>query len=203
MTSEFSRADIVALIRRYEERCPERKHIATDVELFVQRDVACADRANEYGHLTGSAWVVNKARTKALLLRHRKHNRWMQLGGHADGELDLCAVAQREAREESGISNIRVVSREILDIDIHEIPAWKETPAHLHFDLRFLLEAEDTEIPTANEESNGVEWVPLSDLRSYTTEDSVLRLGELCVRFDRRQDEDSRACASHGAPLKA
>jgi 8-oxo-dGTP pyrophosphatase MutT (NUDIX family) len=116
-----------------------------------------------------------------LLLHHRKLGRWIQLGGHADGDFDLCAVALREAREESGLLDIVPLSLEIFDIDIHEIPVWKDVPAHLHFDVRFLFKADDRKAPIANEESHAVGWIPLTDLRSYTDEDSVLRMSSLTL----------------------
>jgi 8-oxo-dGTP pyrophosphatase MutT (NUDIX family) len=146
---------------------------------FVESEPACAERANSFGHLTGSAWVVNKERTKALLLHHRKLNRWMQTGGHADGELDLLSVALREAKEESGLKRIEPVSHAIFDVDIHEIPPFKEIPAHYHFDVRFLLEGDEAEPLVHNEESNEVAWVELEEIASYTTEKAVLRMARL------------------------
>ena len=146
---------------------------------FVEGEPACAERSHLFGHLTGSAWIVNPARTKALLLHHRKLSRWMQPGGHADGELDLLSVALKEAREESGLSRVEPVSREVFDVDIHEIPQFKDIPAHYHFDVRFLLTADDTEEPRRNEESNEVKWIELSAIRQYTHEESVLRMARL------------------------
>jgi 8-oxo-dGTP pyrophosphatase MutT (NUDIX family) len=115
----------------------------------------------------------------ALLLHHRKLNRWMQPGGHADGDLDLLAVALREAREESGLRSIEPVSGEVFDVDIHEIPPFKDIPAHYHFDVRFLLVADDSEVPSQNDESNEVKWIELSEIGRYTDEESVLRMARL------------------------
>lgn len=103
----------------------------------------------------------------------------MQPGGHADGDLDLLSVALREAREESGLSRIQPVSGEVFDVDIHEIPPFKDIPAHYHFDVRFLLVADDTEEPCRNEESNEVKWIALADIQKYTDEESVLRMARL------------------------
>ena len=149
---------------------------------FVESDSTSAERSNSYGHLTGSAWVVNKARTKALLLHHRKLDRWMQTGGHADGEFDLLSVALREAREESGLTRIEPVSSEVFDVDIHEIPPFKDIPAHFHFDVRFLLEGDEAEPLSQNEESNAVAWIALDDIASYTNEESVVRMARMSVR---------------------
>jgi 8-oxo-dGTP pyrophosphatase MutT (NUDIX family) len=105
----------------------------------------------------------------------------MQPGGHADGELDLLSVALREAREESGLSRIEPVSGEVFDVDIHEIPPFKEIPAHYHFDVRFLFVADDTEEPSRNEESNEVKWIEVANIRKYTDEESVLRMARLAT----------------------
>jgi 8-oxo-dGTP pyrophosphatase MutT (NUDIX family) len=148
---------------------------------FVESEPNCAERAHSFGHLTGSAWVVNKERTKVLLLHHRKLNRWMQTGGHADGEFDLLSVAVREAKEESGLQRIDPVSGAVFDVDIHEIPPFKDIPAHYHFDVRFLLEGDEEEPLVQNEESNGVAWVDLNEIAAYTDEESVLRMARLSV----------------------
>jgi 8-oxo-dGTP pyrophosphatase MutT (NUDIX family) len=103
----------------------------------------------------------------------------MQTGGHADGDLDLLGVALREAREESGLSRIEPVTGEVFDVDIHEIPPFKDIPAHYHFDVRFLLVADDSEMPSRNDESNEVKWVELSEIQRYTDEESVLRMARL------------------------
>jgi 8-oxo-dGTP pyrophosphatase MutT (NUDIX family) len=115
-------------------------------------------------------------------LHHKKLDRWMQLGGHADGDFDLLAVALREAKEESGLFTIEAVTGEVFDVDVHEIPAWKDVPAHFHFDVRFLLCGDDGEAPVHNEESNGVAWILLKDIASYTQEESVLRMARLTAR---------------------
>jgi 8-oxo-dGTP pyrophosphatase MutT (NUDIX family) len=181
MSSAFSRESLLDVLRTYQPSSPDRVPVWERLIAFVESDPRSALRENSFGHLTGSAWVVNKSRTKGLLLHHRKLNRWMQTGGHADGEFDLLSVALREAREESGLTRIEPVSDVIFDVDIHEIPPFKDIPAHFHFDVRFLLEADESEPLIQNEESNGVAWVALTDITSYTEEESVVRMARLSV----------------------
>jgi 8-oxo-dGTP pyrophosphatase MutT (NUDIX family) len=129
----------------------------------------------EPGHFTASAFVVDAAQERLLLIRHRKLGRWLQPGGHVEAEdLDLEQAARREASEETGLRELQLVSRGIFDVDIHEIPAFGESRQHLHFDVRFLFRAGSDELhPSA--EVAGARWILLDELRTLTDDDSVLR----------------------------
>ena len=127
------------------------------------------------GHVTGSALVLSPDGQAAALVHHAKLNRWLQPGGHCDGLPDAAATALREAEEETGLTGLSLLRPEVLDIDIHEIPARGADPAHLHYDIRFLLQAATTRL-RVSEESHAVAWVPLTDLERHTTAPSVLRL---------------------------
>ena len=129
------------------------------------------------GHVTGSAFVLSPDGASVLLTHHRKLDRWLQLGGHCDGIKDAGFVALKEAYEESGLSRIAFLRADVFDIDIHEIPARGEAPAHLHYDVRFLMRAEAGEI-AVSDESHALAWVPLQALEEYTDQPSVLRLRE-------------------------
>jgi 8-oxo-dGTP pyrophosphatase MutT (NUDIX family) len=126
------------------------------------------------GHITGSALVLSPDGDAVLLTQHRKLDMWLQWGGHCDGIADARFVALKEAYEESGLARIALVSDQVLDVDIHEIPAGKE-PAHLHYDIRFLMRAEVGEI-AVSEESHDLAWVPIDRVEAYTREPSVLRM---------------------------
>jgi 8-oxo-dGTP pyrophosphatase MutT (NUDIX family) len=128
------------------------------------------------GHVTGSAWIVDAGRNRCLLTHHKKLNRWLQPGGHADGDADIAGVALREAYEESGLANLALVDPEIFDIDIHLIPLRQNEPEHFHYDVRFLIECGDDEGYVISEESHDLAWVPLSQIRTYSTEYSILRM---------------------------
>ncbi len=128
------------------------------------------------GHVTASAWVVDRTGRFALLTHHRKLGRWLQLGGHADGDADVRRVALREAIEESGICGIVSASPGVYDVDVHEIPALAAEAAHLHYDLRFAFYANPSDVPIVSGESHAVAWVPLADLEQYAIDESVRRL---------------------------
>lgn len=171
------RQPLLTLISGYESRFPAERDTAHRLRRFVQEHPNCFDRELSVGHVTGSAWIMNEASTAALLTHHRKLDIWVQLGGHADGESDVAAVAMREAEEESGLSGLRLVSLEIFDIDIHSIPARGDEPEHFHYDCRFLLQASDSDY-TVSEESHDLEWIPLGEMERFTQEESILRMVE-------------------------
>lgn len=143
---------------------------------FVETHPDCLLRSCAPGHLTGSAWIVSPDRTRTLLTHHLKLDRWLQLGGHADGDPDLLAVALREAQEESGLARLRVVSTAIFDLDCHWIPARKNEPAHHHYDIRFLLEADPGESLTQSAESKDLAWVELDRVTAFNAEESIGRM---------------------------
>ena len=127
------------------------------------------------GHMTASAFILNQEQTHFLLMHHKKLNKWLQPGGHCDGNTNVLEVALKEAREESGIAHLAPLTDDIFDIDIHEIPEYKGIPAHLHYDIRFLLTTVDTDQFVQNEESHELRWFSF-DEPLPTTEESVLRM---------------------------
>ncbi len=143
---------------------------------FVLEHEDCFERSLTVGHVTGSAWVVDLERRHVLLTHHHKLDRWLQLGGHADGEPDVLKVALREAREESGLEEIRPVSGGIFDVDVHEIPARDGMPCHYHHDVRYLMEADRSHPLCMSAESKALQWVRLSEIGGLTAEESVLRM---------------------------
>jgi len=128
------------------------------------------------GHITGSAFIVSPDFRQTLLVHHAKLNRWLQPGGHCDGDQDVTRVALREGEEETGLHTLRLSTSSIFDLDIHPIPQRKDFPAHDHYDVRFLVYGDPSEKITVSEESFDVRWVLLSQLEDYTREESVLRM---------------------------
>jgi len=155
---------------------PHESAMTAAIILFVEEHADCFLRSCLTGHLTGSAWIVDPARTRTLLTHHRKLGKWLQLGGHADGETDLLAVALREAREESGLTRLRPVASAPFDVDRHEIPARPGVPAHWHLDLRFLVEGDPAEPLVVSDESHDLAWVDLQRVAALNPEESMLRM---------------------------
>ncbi|MEL7369516.1 MAG: NUDIX hydrolase [Myxococcota bacterium] len=143
---------------------------------FVEAHPTCFDRTLLEGHITGSAWILNHDQSATLLTHHKKLNLWLQPGGHADGDPDVRQVALREAIEESGIEDLRLLRDDIFDVDVHRIPARKDEPAHYHYDVRFVVQAPPNAQFVVSEESHALAWVPRADVANYQTDESVLRM---------------------------
>ena len=137
------------------------------------------------GHITGSAWIVDETFGRTVLVHHAKLNKWVQPGGHCDGEADVLAVARREAEEETGLEVV-AESAQIFDIDVHEIPEYWRTPAHHHFDVRFLLRANSSQTPCASDESHDVRWFSLDEALTQSGEESIRRMVEKTRRLQKR-----------------
>ncbi len=162
-------------LAEYLTRYPQEATVARRILAVVDADPRCFERDCWLGHITGSAWILDHTGTRTLLTHHRKLERWLQLGGHSDGDPDTARVALREGVEESGLV-LEPVQDTVFDIDVHEIPARGLEPAHHHLDLRFLFRVNGPEDFTVSAESHDLAWVPLAELEGYTDEESVLRL---------------------------
>ena len=151
---------------------------------FVKNHNNCFDRNNWSGHFTGSAWVVDTSRDWILMTNHIQLNMWLQLGGHAEGNSDLLAVAVKEAKEESGLENFKIMSSKIFDLDIHQIPVFRNTPSHLHFDVRYLLETKHEEDRLiASNESHEIAWINKNDVIDKNPESSIARMLDKMKRY--------------------
>jgi len=165
-----------SLLSTYRETFPHESPTVDIIIQFIERNPEGFQRKNLEGHVTGSAWVVDPAGEKVLLTHHKKLGKWLQLGGHADGEKDVLRVAIREAQEESGLAGLVPVSEQIFDVDIHAIPERPGEPSHFHYDIRFAVKASKTEPLVVSGESRELAWVPISDLARYSGEESLLRM---------------------------
>lgn len=143
---------------------------------FVQNNPGCFKRSLLTGHVNGSAWVVDDDFEFVLLTHHAKLDKWLQLGGHSDGDPDTLSVAYREAQEESGLNSLKAFSQEIFDLDIHSIPERGSEPEHLHYDVRFLFVANREESLLMTPESKYLQWIELERVILLNDSDSFLRM---------------------------
>lgn len=132
-------------------------------------------RTNETAHFTASAWIVNPARTKVLMVYHNIYNSWSWVGGHADGDENLLAVALKEAREETGIEHMHPVSEEPFSLEILTVNGHEKrgeyVSSHLHYNVTYLLEAEDNdELQVKPDENSAVAWFTFNDALEASTE---------------------------------
>jgi 8-oxo-dGTP pyrophosphatase MutT (NUDIX family) len=143
------------------------RFIASHQDAFMR---SCAP-----GHITGSALVVDPSMTMTLLVHHRKLEKWLQPGGHIEAGETALQAAMREAFEETGVPAIPYAPGQIFDIDIHAIPDRPDTPAHYHYDVRFLLVAQPGQT-TVSHESHAVEWVRFDEALRRNPEESIVRM---------------------------
>ena len=150
-----------------------------DMLKFYRTERAVFSKKNKTGHFTGSGWVVSPDKRKVLMTHHKIINKWLQLGGHANSENDLLKVALREAIEESGLQRFKVLNKTVFDLDIHRIPKVGSEPSHLHYDVRFLLEADpEKEQIIVSDESYDVAWVSIENILILNPEKSIHRMLE-------------------------
>ena len=140
-------------------------------------------RENPLAHITSSGYIVNKDRSKVLMIYHNIYNSWSWTGGHADGDEDLLYVAIKEAKEETGIKHIKPISEKIFSLDVLPVPAHikkgQNISSHLHLSVAYLLEEdENDELTVKEDENSGVKWIPINEIANYSTEEDMIKLYE-------------------------
>lgn len=166
------------LIRQIAAYTPFNEQEKTDKALllrFLESGENLTLRESLPGHLTASAWVVSPDRRHVLMAYHNLYNSWAWLGGHADGNWNLAAVAEKEAREESGIQNLRPVTEEILSMEILTVDGHEKkgryVPCHLHLNLTYLFEADPGEnLHIKADENSDVGWIAVEEIAEKSTE---------------------------------
>jgi 8-oxo-dGTP pyrophosphatase MutT (NUDIX family) len=179
------RQPLLTLLDRYATRFPDEATMTERIRALVNNHADCFERTCRPGHVTGSAWVLSHDQSRCLLVHHAKLDRWLQPGGHADGENAIQEVALREVREETGLVNLSLPTLDgelvPLDLDVHIIPArYKDgeliDDAHEHHDVRFLVIATKDEPIALSEESHDLGWFTREEVLTRTDEESVLRM---------------------------
>ena len=162
-------------IKNYTPCCEQEARDKAVILDYLAKNPGAFYRSDPIAHMTASAWIVNRERTKVLMVYHRIYDSWSWTGGHADGEEDLLAVALREAREETGLKNVRPISGEICSLEVLTVDGHEKRGAyvssHLHLNVTYLLEADESEeLHLCEEENTGVRWFTLDGALKASTE---------------------------------
>lgn len=171
----MDRKELISKIKKYQPFNEQEEMDKALILNWIETQENAFSRENAVAHMTASAWVVNKERSKVLMIYHNIYNSWSWLGGHADGETDLLAVAVREVKEEAGITNVRPVSDEIfslesLTVDGH-VKKGRYVSSHLHLNVTYLLEADSEEaVSVKADENSGVAWFAPGEALKKSTE---------------------------------
>jgi len=172
-----ARHNLIALLGRHRPADATEAEMLSRTLEFVEREERSLDASLAEGHITASAWVVSRGEcTSVLLTHHRKLERWFQLGGHLEPGETALEGALREAREESGLTDVRALNAGIFDVDVHLIPVRGSMPAHYHYDVRFLLDGPMDAPLIATSESRSLAWVRLAETHRYNESESIQRM---------------------------
>ena len=175
MEGYFEMMRLYEQIKNYTPANEQEQRDKEQMLAFMQENANCLTRENTVAHFTTSIWTVNKDRTKTLMVYHNIYNSWSWIGGHADGVENLAEVALRELQEETGVKNARLVSDEIfsietLTVDGH-IKKGAYVPCHLHFNVTYLVEADEAEALVVKEDENqAVKWFTFEEALAASTE---------------------------------
>ena len=162
-------------IARYEPFNEQEARDKAVILRFLEQNEDAFLRENRIAHMTASAWVVNPKRDKVLMVYHRIYDSWSWTGGHADGDEDLLAVALREVAEETGVTHVRPVSEDIFSLETVTVDGHEKrgeyVSSHLHLNVTYLLEADDTQpLRVCEDENKGVAWFSLEGALEASTE---------------------------------
>jgi 8-oxo-dGTP pyrophosphatase MutT (NUDIX family) len=172
----MKRNSLLSLLAAYAPENGTEKEMYLDTIEFVKKYPDCFERTLQIGHVTASGLVLSPDGNSVLLMHHQKLGRWLQPGGHCDGDPDTEAVARKEIWEETGIQQLGLLQKGIFDVDIHLIPERKGLPAHNHYDIRFAFKAAEGQSIIVNDESLDVQWIPLGKVQELNDSESVVRM---------------------------
>jgi 8-oxo-dGTP pyrophosphatase MutT (NUDIX family) len=163
------RNDLIDALNNYSTTPEEEKFIPRFLDLLQSDRCFHRDHFNP-GHITASAILLCENGEKILMNHHKFLDKWLNFGGHCDGDADVLNVAIRETMEESGLTAFKPVTAAIVDIDIHSIPAnpKKDEPSHEHFDIRYVMQMTGTQSPILSDESNDLQWLMIENALSVS-----------------------------------
>ncbi len=174
----MTKSQLTAAIQNYNSSYSEEMNFKPSfLELLLEKD--CFLRSRLEGHFTASCWVTDANIENVLLLHHKKLGKWLQPGGHTDGDENLIQVATKELEEETGLKDFRLHQTDIFDMDIHLIPKKKNIPEHYHYDIRFHFIANKPNEIQKNHESLSLKWVKIEGVSELCgDEKSIMRMVE-------------------------
>ena len=192
--------ELIEQIAAYRPCCEQEERDRALMLDFLAKNADAPLRSNPVAHLTASAWVVNPARDKVLMVYHKIYGSWSWIGGHADGESDLLAVALRECREETGAEHVRPLSEEIFSLEVLTVDGHEKrgvyVPGHLHLNLTYLLEADETDaLRPCEAENSAVKWFTPEEAFAASTEPWFVE------RVYKKLDAKMRAAEKTRVPL--
>lgn len=167
--------DLIEQIKNYKPYNEQEEKDKHTILKYIDTFNDVLTRNNEFGHFTVSSWVVNKEKTKVLMIYHNIYKSWAWTGGHADGETDLLNVAIRELKEETGVKNVKILEDNIFSLEIicvnGHVKKGKYVSSHVHLNLTYLLEVDEKEeLRIKEDENSGVKWVNIEDVEKTATD---------------------------------
>jgi 8-oxo-dGTP pyrophosphatase MutT (NUDIX family) len=182
MSLALSQVELIDSLRQYASGYKEELNFR-DAFLNLLQHKDAYQRWHMPGHITCSAWILNENHNKVLLIHHKKLNRWLQPGGHADGDENIFNVAIKEAQEETGVQEFKLLQETIFDLDIHPIPERADMPAHDHYDIRLLFSANEKDALLLNEEVNQIAWFSFDEVvETCGRKANIERMLEKCLK---------------------
>ena len=167
--------DLISNYKCYDKKEENDKSVMLE---FIKNNEDVLTRENRIAHFTVSVWITNKDRNKVIMIHHNIYNSWAWVGGHADGDDDFLHVAKKETEEETGIKELKLLQDDIFGLNIvtvdNHIKRGQEVSSHLHLDVEYVFEADDTqELRIKEDENSGVMWVDIDKVCEYTTEEKM------------------------------
>ena len=171
----MSREDVIRKIGEYEPANEQETEDKALMLSWLEHNDDAFSRENAIAHVTVSGWVVNKDRSKVLMVYHNVYDSWSWLGGHADGETDLLSVAVKEVKEESGLAEVHPVSEDIMSLEVLTVNGHEKkgryVSSHLHMNVTFLLEADsESALSIKADENSNVAWFTPEEALEKSTE---------------------------------